>query len=250
MNMSKLVDENFYFRVARVFFYRWVLTHRSTFGMLTDNTLIDVDGIPWPNGKMILLMPDGTKMQMTKERGIQFLCEVAAWNAWYLPDCSLQGATVIDGGSGCGESDYYFRKHGAVKVIGVEIREDCVRDHRANASLNHWQGSEVINAPFDPEQLKRPHTFVKLDVEGGEKLLLQDWVTPDLLGSARIELHPQIIGKEACDALIKKFDLVPVGTKSRILAKEAVPGMMWKTQRQSCTIQDVNAAAVAWCEHD
>src|SRR5207245_11276968 len=46
--------------------------------------------------------------------------ELVEWHKWYLPQKSIEGKTVLDVGAGCGETAFFYLKHGAQHVICVE----------------------------------------------------------------------------------------------------------------------------------
>lgn len=219
--------ENFYFRAARAYFYRGVLDY-PFLGLLSRKW----DAVEYPNGEMrITRLSDGTSLCMTKTRGIQFLCEYEADRKWYVEGVPLAGMTVLEGGSGCGETQLLMRDAGASKVFAVDSNPDCSRLHWQNAERLGWTAG-IINESFSLEHLHIPHDYCKLDIEGGEEVLLESEATPELLGPARIELHPQKIGEEKCLAIVKKFDLLRIGSKGRHLRTEnkVRNGDTWSTR--------------------
>lgn len=132
--------------------------------------------------------------------------EWPAWKLWYLPPGGLKGKTVLDVGSGCGESMLFFILNGAKRVIGIEMDPVAVEFCRKNIEANGWDAT-VINDEFRPEHQFIAHDFEKVDVEGGERALLDRRITG--LPNCRIELHPNYSPKnqKESEALIQKFGL-------------------------------------------
>lgn len=95
--------------------------------------------------------------------------ELSDWYKWYLP-ISLSGKTVLDVGSGCGETALFFLKSGASFVTCIEM--DTKSCNFAERNLKD-RDATVINEPFVLEHLKTPHDFTKMDIEGGERELLK-----------------------------------------------------------------------------
>lgn len=114
---------------------------------------------------------------------------ILEWEMWvkqYQPPFDLKNKTVLDVGAGCGETAWLFFLLGANKVICVEP------DKKACALLKkNLRGFpiQVINAPFNLRHLHLKHDFMKMDCEGGEKLLLP-YLT-EKLKPCVIEVHSQ-----------------------------------------------------------
>jgi hypothetical protein len=122
-------------------------------------------------------------------------------HGWYLPPFSLEGKTVLDLGACCGETAWYFLKHGALKVISVESelsRVQLIRENKANLNLN----IEIIANIFRPGQLLIPHDFLKCDIESYEMELLPYVKT---LKPCIIETHGGWIRKQFEKAGFSKF---------------------------------------------
>ena len=134
------------------------------------------------------------------------LSEVLVWPEVYLPGFSLKGKTVLDIGAGCGETAQFFFDQGAVRVVCVEADYKAASYIAYNVAKSYRWGETEIHGgvPFALEHLSIPHDFLKMDIEGGEKILTE---YEGSLGPCRIELHPELIGKETTDKIIKKFDL-------------------------------------------
>ena len=122
--------------------------------------------------------------------GTILLFESLSWKPLYLPKGGIKGKTVLDVGMGCGETTAFFFENGAKKIVGVEIMEGCAQNAKQNAKRNGWD-LEVFGEPFKLEHLAIPHDFLKMDIDGGERLLLD---YKNELGSCRIEMHPSLIG--------------------------------------------------------
>jgi predicted rRNA methylase YqxC with S4 and FtsJ domains len=90
---------------------------------------------------------------------------------YYLPPFPLTGKTVLDIGACCGETAWYFLKHGAKKVVCIECdpaRIKLIEENRKNLNLN----IDIVPGMFKPEHLLIPHDFIKCDIEGYEMELL------------------------------------------------------------------------------
>ncbi len=89
----------------------------------------------------------------------------------YKPPWSLEGKVVLDAGSGCGETAYHFFRWGAKKVIAVDQNPLACQVLRENADANGWD-VEIHCEPFNEKHMFLDYDFAKLDVEGGERCLL------------------------------------------------------------------------------
>lgn len=91
----------------------------------------------------------------------------------YLPPFSLKEKTVLDAGACCGETAWYYLKHGAKKVIAVECdskRISILKDNVARLRLN----VQVVPEPFSISHVTDfDYDFIKCDVEGYEMILLE-----------------------------------------------------------------------------
>lgn len=129
-----------------------------------------------------LVIPDKTTwrvatprwdMVLTKRKAMLMIDQWHRWKREYLPPWSLEGKTVLDVGSGCGETAAFYFEHGASTVIGVE--PDALESLMAaeNARENHWNFLP-INKPFSPDMLRAYHfDFFKFDCEGCELPVLE-----------------------------------------------------------------------------
>ena len=142
-------------------------------------------------------------LKLKKNYAIILFKEILAWERWYGED-RLMDKTVMDAGAGCGETLWWFARQGARNFIAIEPDPTCIPYLEENARLNGWQVT-IINEILRPEHLKIPHDFVKIDVEGGEKVLLDGSV--EKLGRCIIEMHPPFIGDAVCQRIVEKFKL-------------------------------------------
>ena len=149
------------------------------------------------------IQKDGTKLLLTR---LSFWGIVREWkNLWekyYLPSSGVQGKSVLDVGSGCGETAYFYLMHGAVKVVCVEPNLQASTCLKANVKKNAWP-VEVLEDFFVPSMLEEYHSdFMKFDAEGAESLLLECEKIPECV----LEYHSQDVKMK----LQKKFDLKPL----------------------------------------
>lgn len=110
------------------------------------------------------------------------------WERYYLPSFDLKGKTVLDVGAGCGETACFFLRHGAKKVICVEIDSDQNKLTQFNSVINGWN-VEVVGRGFELEDLRSDVDYMKMDCEGCEAALLLGRETP--VFPHVIELHGQ-----------------------------------------------------------
>jgi hypothetical protein len=95
-----------------------------------------------------------------------YLCE--DWTKYYLP-IDVKGLTVLDIGAGCGETARFFLEHGAKKVICIESDDHC---YSLLAKNSVGRPIECIHKMFTLSDLDREYDFIKMDIEGAEKILL------------------------------------------------------------------------------
>ena len=147
---------------------------------------------------------DGTSLTLDRDHLNVMLRELLDWYRFYLPGFSLKGKTVLDAGAGCGESAAFYFFYGAKRVIAIE-KDPAMRPYlEQNAADNGWD-MEIIIDEFRPEHLDIHRDWTKIDIEGGESVL--ESCPKDSLGPCTIEMHPTVIGKAACDQIIKRFGL-------------------------------------------
>lgn len=105
------------------------------------------------------------------------------WKRYYLP-FSLEGATILDVGSGCGETAMFYFLHGARRVVCVEPDKRLSTIVAQNIRSNGWN-AEVLNRPFGLDLLTDEFDFMKMDCEGCETQLLRAVSIPPCV----IEVH-------------------------------------------------------------
>jgi hypothetical protein len=125
----------------------------------------------------------------------------------YLPPFSLHGKTVLDVGAWCGETAMFFQDSGAEKVIAIERDSSAFRFLQSNTDRNGWN-VEAINEPFSLSQLSDlKFDFMKMDIEGGEGLLLTLQTPPCY---SVIEVHSPNMAREFQDrfkaSTIEQYD--------------------------------------------
>ncbi|MDG6998460.1 MAG: 50S ribosomal protein L11 methyltransferase [Nitrososphaerota archaeon] len=152
-----------------------------------------------------IILKDGRfSLNLDKKHAGLMLIERMHWPKWYGSD--FKDKIVLDVGAGNGETASFFFNRGAKMVIAVECDEKALSYLRHNRHLNNWNMA-IIPAKFRNDHLLLPHDVLKMDIEGGESVLM-DWNRP--LGDARIELHPQFIGEQMAHDLVQKFHLKQV----------------------------------------
>lgn len=112
----------------------------------------------------------GAKMRLTRYHTVVLINELEMIHSLYCP-IDLTGKKVLDVGSGCGETALVFWRAGATKITGIEIDKRAIELAKLNAKSNGMP-LEVIEEPFKLEHLAIEHDFLKIDIEGGEALLL------------------------------------------------------------------------------
>lgn len=93
------------------------------------------------------------------------------WKQQYAPPFSLLGKTVLDVGSGCGETPLIWFELGASKVICVDSNPYACYHLRENADHNNWN-VEIHHDLFNEKHLKLDWDFAKIDCEGGENFIM------------------------------------------------------------------------------
>lgn len=104
------------------------------------------------------------------------------WDLHYAP-VNLKGKTILDVGAGEGETAKFFIEHGVKKVVCIENQSQRIKLLRYNQK-RHPQ-IVALEKSFDLFDLKMPHDFLKMDIEGYEEMLLN--IT--LATPAVIEIH-------------------------------------------------------------
>lgn len=118
---------------------------------------------------------------------------VKEWNEWereYVPKSGLEGKTVLDVGTGCGETPYFFFAKGAARVICIEPDKEKVLYLLKNGVKKKWD-IEVIERRFILEDLRLDFDYMKMDIESAEKILLGIHNLPP----CSIEIHSASLAK-------------------------------------------------------
>lgn len=133
------------------------------------------------------------------------------WEPYYLPNFDLKGKTVLDVGAGCGETAFFYLRHGAKKVLCVEPNTCVLRLLRQNCTENKWD-VEIIPEKFNLGILKKQSfDFMKMDGEGCERELLQ-------LDSFEVPCVIEAHGRELAKSLSTKFGMRIVAILNQNLA--------------------------------
>ena len=128
---------------------------------------------------------------------VLWINELSEWKRHY-DILDLQSKTVLDVGAGCGETAAFFYGLGAKKVICVEKDQELTKILYLNKDFNGWD-CEIYNEPFSIKHLKLRHDFAKIDIEGGESLLLEH----------KVDLKPTVLEyhkKEIAEGLQKLYN--------------------------------------------
>ena len=141
-----------------------------------------------------------TTLTLSRDCLFLILTQWDLWSKYYLPEFSLQGKVVLDVGAGCGETAYFYFKHGASKVMCVECNEEALAYLKKNSARNNWN-TEILDHPFELSDINREYDFMKVDCEGSEAAIL----------SSERDLRPCVIevhSAEIREKFMSKFKLV------------------------------------------
>ncbi|HKT21431.1 MAG TPA: hypothetical protein VJR06_02235 [Nitrososphaerales archaeon] len=170
------------------------------------------------DSKAIVFTKGPFEVSMDRYHGSVFLSELLAWERLYMPKGGVEGKTILDVGAGSGETALFYFGRGAKMLVCVEPSHESAVHLKRNIERNHWNAS-AFEEPFSLSRLSIPHDFLKFDAEGAEAALLS---YGGELGPSRIEIHPGIIGRDASDAIVKKFGLTRIsgGKDAAIYGKD------------------------------
>ncbi len=138
------------------------------------------------------------ELMMLPEWIFMTVLEVQMWEKYYLP-LDHANKIVLDVGAGCGETAAFYLHWGASQVVAIEpdpIALQVLTTNQQKTRLN----IKCVPAHFSLEHLKIRHDFLKMDIEGHEKVLLD---YDGDLGQCVIEVHDLNLA----DSLMRKFDL-------------------------------------------
>ena len=113
----------------------------------------------------------GKEMLFTAPHLSNTINEVDSWERDYLPT-DVKGKVVLSVGDGCGETSLFYLAHGAAKVIAIEKEQEAFELLCKNVRENNLN-VEAMNDAFKLAHLDIAHDFMKIDIEGGEKILLE-----------------------------------------------------------------------------
>jgi hypothetical protein len=109
-------------------------------------------------------------LRLKSQHAHSLVNESNQWEEIYLPNM-VSNKTILDVGSGCGETMAFFFAPCAKKVVGIDADPEACMFARVNIWENRWN-AEVINEPFSLRHLSFPHDFLKVNAEGAEQILL------------------------------------------------------------------------------
>jgi hypothetical protein len=110
----------------------------------------------------------GYDMVLTDYYGMLVLNESNLWDRYLATD--IKDKVVLDVGAGCGETALWFLSKGAKHVVAIESD-----DKAFELLVQNTKGHSVdcISGKFNLDSLNIPHDYLKLDIEGGEDIMLQ-----------------------------------------------------------------------------
>jgi Met-10+ like-protein len=152
----------------------------------------------------------GAEMMFTMYHLSNVVNELDSWEEEYLPT-SVKGKAVLSVGDGCGETSLFFLRHGASRVIAVEKDPESFGLLCKNVENNHLNVAP-INDSFRLEHLKMDFDFVKIDVEGDERVLLE--LDPGGLKPCILEAH-RFTDKNLPEKLQSRFNMRRVSAIGR-----------------------------------
>jgi len=119
-------------------------------------------------------------LELDDEHRVTVEHELQGWHEWYLP----VEKTVLDLGSGCGETAFFYLNHGASKVICIES------DPKALELLKRNFGGDsrvvIVEAHVDS---------IKIDIEGSERNMILETHFPFKLKKIKTLIPNVIIWK-------------------------------------------------------
>jgi len=163
----------------------------------------------------------GADMAFTMYHLSNVINELDSWEKDYLP-ASVEGKVVLSVGDGCGETSLFYLRHGASKVIAIEKDPEPFGLLRRNIENNRLN-VVPLNETFTLDHLKMDFDFMKIDVEGGERILLE--VPPEQLKPCVIEAH-RFADKSLPEELQERFGMrriSAIGHRAVLLTNVIVP---------------------------
>lgn len=128
------------------------------------------------------------------------LDEYGVWERRYLPSAPIpKSALILDAGAGEGETILFFAQHGFRNFRAVEL--DQQKFFKLSENVKNWN-VEGLNRPFRLEDLEGIH-YAKIDIEGGEEVLLQ-------LTEVPCEMVVEVHGLKLLDAFLRKWSGIEV----------------------------------------
>ncbi len=164
----------------------------------------------------------GTEMLLTKYHLSNVINELELWETVYLPT-EVKGKTVLSVGEGCGETALFYLKHGARKVIAIEKEREPYELLCRNVSKNNLN-VETINEAFALAHLDLSYDFMKMDIEGDERILLE--LESRDLRPCIVEAH-RFTDKSLPEKIQERFNLRKLftNTKNAILLTNITNGL-------------------------
>ena len=150
----------------------WKFDDRATFSLWNyRDAKIYEDVLRWERqGSIDHVSIKGIELSYAKAKCL--LSEWCVWRKYYLPPFSLNDKIVLDVGAGSGETAYFYLKHGANKVICIENGAQHPEDLECLYINKKKLNIEIYPESFKLEHLQLPHDFLKIDIDGGEEIML------------------------------------------------------------------------------
>lgn len=150
-------------------------------------------------GQHAMVKTGESTLKLTRRKAGLMASEWGIWNRYCTPKSGVLGKTILEVGSGCGETTALLFEKGAKKVVCVEPNDEEVKYLLANIEENKWN-AEVIPTKFSPSIISNEKfDLVRMDCEGCESELLSLNQFPDLI----VEIHSKELRKKFLERGLK-----------------------------------------------